>query len=225
MVLPASRNSSPNTGVAYAYLGFPKERRVFGLALLGAATVYVVGVLVAVAAIWRIARGRGFSRVAAAASIFVVVLALYLPVFWNHLPTAIAFRSACDKDAGFQARVPAAEWARKNQGQLAKLSKTDLDQIVYSAPVVAGKARHLFFGGLLVSESLDTNFRRFGVPFYRVENRLFDGVSGEELSRRVDYSLGTSGDIRFWLVRPSCFEREASPVLRELDFVNVLKGN
>ena len=197
---------------------------MLGLMYVGAAALYALVLLTGITWTWRTTRSAGGSRPRAVGYSAIAFLVLYLPVFWNHLPIAIVYRAACERDAGFHVEVPVALWLDVNRERLASVRGTDLEQTTESRTTVTGASRYEFFGRLLARENISTSHERFGMEFNRAESRVLDTASGAELSRRVDYSVGRRDDARIWLVRDSCFPQGDSPVFGERRYLSELKG-
>jgi hypothetical protein len=177
---------------------------MLGLMYLGAITVYLVVMVIAIRWGWRAGRLNGRGWAWGAFGGFVGFLVIYLPVFWNHIPVVLEHRRLCAKDAGFTVYVTAAEWARDNQDLKEALRGTDPEQITESTVIEDNGLRLVHFGGALVSETKRSVNHRLGVQFWRVESTLLDARQGTVMTRGVGYSVGPKEALRFWLVGMTC---------------------
>lgn len=190
---------------------------MLGLMYLGAAALYLALMFVVVRWAWRKGRaGRG-SLFKAGAFAFVALLAVYLPVFWNHIPIVLTHRAMCAKDAGFAVYVTPAQWEARNKDLLSSLRGVDLDKTTPSRMLASGFSRYEFFGAALARETKTQIDRLFGMNVVRLESRLLDARTGEVLTRRIGYSIGPLEDARIWLTGYSCpeqAERELDPAVK-----------
>ncbi len=82
-----------------------------GLVIFGAIAIYLIISLVVVLVVARTAKKRGKStwRWAGAAA-----LVMYMLVFWDHIPTVIAHKYYCEKEAGFWVYKTVEQWKAEN---------------------------------------------------------------------------------------------------------------
>jgi hypothetical protein len=172
---------------------------MLGLMYLGAAALYLTLMFYVVRWAWRTGRAGGGSAVKASAFAFVGFLAVYLPVFWNHIPIVLAHRSMCAKDAGFKVHVTPAQWGAQNKEVLGSLRGVDLDKTTASRTLASGFSRYEFFGGALSRETKTQIGRLFGMNVVRAESKLLDARTGEVLTSRIGYAVGPREDARIWL--------------------------
>jgi hypothetical protein len=183
---------------------------MFGLMVLGSAALYLGLMFWVVRWAWRKGRANGGSVARAAMFAFVGFLAVYLPVFWNHVPVLLAHRSMCAKDAGFTAFVPAEQWRAEHAAQVKvalALPREQREKTLSSARLPDGFTRDVHFNGLLTSDLKAETFLAWGVSITRAASRRVDQQSGVVLATAVDYSIGTQDDLRMWLRKSSCVAR------------------
>lgn len=182
--------------------------RMLGLIYLAAATLYLALMFFVMRWAWRKGRANGGSIPKATGFMLVGFLVIYLPVFWNHIPILIAHRSMCAKDAGFVAFTTPDQWIRENRSRLGNLKPTDgLDWISDRRMTADGYTSHVYFGGLLSSESQSRQQQVFGVSVSRTEIRIRDLNSGAILATLVNYQVGTPEDARPWLAGHTCYRQ------------------
>ena len=178
---------------------------MFGLVVLAVAALYFTVMFVAVRWAWRREIREGGTRGEAFRKALFVFLLIYLPVFWDHIPTLLVHRAMCAKDAGFTAYVDADDWRAKNAEAVSQLSRNERMSSVQLPKSSDGSSRYIGFGGLLRN---DFKHERV-VPWLSVERseqRVADASTGKVLAVAIDYSSGhgTTEDLRSWLRTSSC---------------------
>lgn len=101
---------------------------MIGLILLIVGAVYLVVMVLVTRATYRWAKNKGLSKVKcwlAAAGGFLIV---YLPVFWDHIPTLIAHQYYCATKAGFWIYKTPEQWKKENPGVAETLTYSKLSQ-------------------------------------------------------------------------------------------------
>lgn len=192
---------------------------MFGLVVLAVAALYFSVMFMAVRWAWRSEIGQGGTRGRAFRKAFFVFLLIYLPVFWDHIPTLVVHRAMCAKDAGFTAHVDAQQWHEKNADAVAAvngLSRREREASVQLPTAPDGFDRYVGFGGLLRS---DYKYERV-VPWLtvgRTEQRVADAKTGEVLAVAIDYGAGgpsSAENLRWWLRTGGCFDAPPSANLQ-----------
>lgn len=139
-------------------------------------------------------------RWSAAAIGFLVV---FLPMFWDWLPTVWLHSYYCEKYSGLTVNKTLEQWKKENPGVAETLVRQQ-------PPLQVGSLSKYFF-------QLNQRFR------WEIEGnekllwlkedheRLVDGKTGEILARYVDFSTGQPGssvdhfrDVKIWMRRESC---------------------
>lgn len=184
---------------------------MFGLVVLAVAALYLGLMLVVVRFAWRLGRAHGGTRRKAFGFASVGFLLVYLPVFWDHIPTLVVHRYHCAKDAGFTAYVDAKEWHAKNAAAVAavnRLSRDEREAYTTLPQSSDGFERYVDFGGLL---RLDSRHKRVvsWLPVGRSEQRIADARTEQVLAIAIDYSSGSSSPeyLKWWNSIGSCIER------------------
>jgi amino acid transporter len=173
---------------------------MIGLAFLFVLLVYLLISLGVIAYVVRKAKERGIAGwkwgVPAA---FV----MYLIVFWDHIPTLIAHKYYCDKEAGFFVYKTLEEWKQENPGVAEMLTYEDKvkssiedDKVIY-----------------YLNERFDYISIRAPV-FLSIKQRKYkviDKLKNDVLAEYIDYSSGggfqnakTLTDYKLWLANTSC---------------------
>lgn len=189
---------------------------MFGLIVLAVAALYFSVMFFAVRWAWRIGRANGGSRGRAFSCAALAFLLVYLPVFWDHIPTLVVHRYHCAQDAGFTAYVDAKQWQAKNAEAVAAVRRLPpREQVAFvRLPMSSdGFEQSIEFGGL---HRFDSRHRRVlpWLSVVRQERRIADARTGEVLAVAVDYSAGSSRPeyLRWWNSIGSCVKRAPAVV-------------
>jgi len=145
-------------------------------------------------------------------------LVVFLPIFWDALPTLAAHRWYCQKEAGVHVYKTIDQWKKENSGST--------ETIVPAS----GPARITRIGDA-VSYDLNSRFRSetrseprsLGIRMR--DERIVDAKTGEVVARWLDFNTGIRNvgargirsfrDIKFWMDRDYCIQdREASGLNR-----------
>jgi hypothetical protein len=180
-----------------------------GLVMLGALALYFLVSISVVVVVARQARKRGRSAWRWGG---LAALVMYLLVFWDYIPTVLAHRYYCEKEAGFWTYKTPDQWMKENPGVMETL--------------VANKgwpSRHEERDGGRVKIDIDLANERFNIvvvqkdvmsflPIIRRQEELLDLRTNEIMARYVDFSTGHSvahtvgppGPMKFWLHNGEC---------------------
>lgn len=153
-------------------------------------------------------------------------LAVYLPVFWNHVPVVLAHRSMCARDAGFQIRVQPAQWIAQNRDKLISASFAEPDKTSEAKQLSDGYYRSTYFAGLLASETGSTRQEVLGIAIERTEVRIRDVQTSSVLATLVNYQLGGRDDVRPWFAGNTCYGHgdDGAPWPQLIEFHRRLKA-
>ncbi len=212
---------------------------MFGLVALAIAALYLGLMFVAVRFAWRHGLATGGTSRKAFGYSAVAFLLVYLPVFWDHIPTLVVYRYHCTKDAGFTAYVDAKDWHVKNAEAVAAVNQLPRNEREASlrAESREGFEEYVTFGGLL-RNSYETKRVVPWLTVGRTVHRVTDARTGELLAAAVDYGAGGPGNsenLRSWLSMGGCFDSPPSsgpqsdtpttPIGRIARFKHLLKGD
>lgn len=96
---------------------------MFGLMVVGAGLLYLILWMGAVVWAHRWANGRGYSKSKAMGMGIAAFLVMYLIPFWDHIPTLVAHKYYCEKEAGFWVYKTLDQWKAENPGGLDEIKK------------------------------------------------------------------------------------------------------
>ena len=135
----------------------------------------------------------------------VVFLAIFLPMFWDWVPTALLHSHYCGKYGGLTVAKTAEQWVQDNPGVAETLKKP-------SKPLQTG-AWPKYSRVLNQRMRLETESSEMAFGLRQSERRVVDQKTGETLVRLVDFSTGQSirafshfRDIKIWMHLESCDE-------------------
>jgi hypothetical protein len=185
---------------------------MFGLMVFGAIGLYLLVLIGATYWGYHHAAPKGSSRKTRwlwAGSIFLLV---YLPVFWDWIPTIVMHQYYCATDSGFWVYKSVDQWGKDNPGAMEALIENK------GAP----SRSDVFDNGHGRKDTYFLN-KRFDwvvihqdifppLPIIRIEWDVIDVETKEVLARYVDFGTGNSvkqtigppGPLKFWNVIPHC---------------------
>lgn len=178
---------------------------MIGIAYLAAAIVYLLIMIAVVSSAWK--RGRKTSRKRAFGYAVLGFLAVYLPLFWDHLPTLVMHQYYCAKDAGVTIYKTPEQWIKVHESELDKLRLDDMKERITATYTSDGWTRRM----LNREVSFDT--RNYDVKFGWIyisggEARYYDVNRNMILASRKSYSSGRghfeSDDLRLWMNFGGC---------------------
>jgi hypothetical protein len=182
-----------------------------GVVILSAIALYLIVSLVVVILAARAAKKRGKSlwRWGGAAA-----LVMYLLVFWDHIPTVVAHKYYCEKEAGFWVYKTVEQWKRENTGVIETLplpsysgSPTKYEQFDDGRGKTNTYLLNERFNWIVSQQDISSLF-----PIIRTEQQFKDVKKNEVLARYVDFSTGNSvkstigppGPLKFWMSSTHC---------------------
>jgi len=162
----------------------------------------VLAMLIAVPLAIRYARKSGRNKWAWGIGVFLLI---FLPVFWDWIPTVLMHKYYCSTEAGFWVYKTVDEWKAENPGVMEGLISP---RISPSKQIYTGT-------GYIITHSLnqriDWVLKKEGplpVHRWRWEKSLVDSKTGEVLARYVDFAsgngAGSDSELRFWLHADHC---------------------
>jgi hypothetical protein len=194
---------------------------MFGLIVFGLLAIYFVVLVWATRQGWRWGIEKkgwtGRKRWLGAAIGFLIV---YLPVFWDWIPTVAVHQFYCAKDSGFWVYKTLDQWKAENPGVMEGL-------------VAQRSVQATSYGDL---QTLDERFviethRSRPIPLFTTniaERRLVDRKTGEVLAKGVDVGSGvgnmmTGGGLKFWLNQRPCISQEIWSLTTEIQSMRGIK--
>lgn len=193
---------------------------MLGLMYLGAAALYLLLMWIVVRWAWLRGRGSGGSNLRGVSFAVFGFLLVYLPVFWDWIPTQMAHHDLCTRDAGFTALVTPRQWAERRSNLAAQLRGKDISASTPVGDVGDGFRRSVDLAGQRAWDRRVTQERIWGMQITRNETRLVAMDTGEVLAHSVDYHRYSNA---FWLNLPSCFSGIDTPIHRLVDYSRQMK--
>jgi hypothetical protein len=198
-----------NVVSSYAGPANPRQHNMFGLIVVIALAVYLAFIVAVTLYSWRSAKKKKLplrTRFFAATLGFLIV---YLPVFWDHIPTVLIHGYYCDKEAGFWIYKGLHQWKLENPGVLEKLVARKGDPHSHTSE----NDNESYVDTYFLNERFNMIESRRGKLFlnrWRHERLLIDAKTNDVLGKYVDFSTsqqkpmaGWSG-WKLWLQKDNC---------------------
>ncbi|HEY6093368.1 MAG TPA: hypothetical protein VIU93_00305 [Gallionellaceae bacterium] len=198
---------------------------MFGLIVLIVMVLYLSLLLWATRRGWRWGIEKkgwtGKKRYLGAAIGFLIV---YLPVFWDWLPTVAVHQYYCAKDAGFWMYKTLEQWKAENPGVMEALaankgapSSRQGDMENYT---------DTYFLNPRINETVQQQRVFWFLPVHRHEQMIVDNKSNEVLARYVDFGSYDRewGGLKFWTSVQRCSDRGAHPQHQFNEFETKVTG-
>lgn len=195
---------------------------MFAIAVIGLFAAYAVVSLLVIGMVASFANKRGRRGwVWGIAAAFV----MYNLVFWDWLPTIVAHKYYCEKEAGFWVYKTLDQWKAENPGVMESLTT----QRVWPR-------KHV--GDIKNSVSTSTVNQRFNYvnrksgPFlfnvWQHDQEIQDSKTGAVLAKQVDFSTGDGNvggelELKFWIHADNC-PRGRDKAIDFVKFFNQFKG-
>jgi hypothetical protein len=206
-------------------------RDIVGLAALGwpltllvaIAIFFAVSIVVAVQVSKRTQRKRLWR--------WGIVLAAYLLIFWNHIPTILVHEYYCEKEAGFWVYKTLDQWKAENPGVMETLVANKGEPFRHES----FDDRHGKMDTYLVNDRFNWIVTQQDIsgllPIIRTERQIRDIQKNEILARYVDFGTGNSvkhtagpsGSLKFWLRDQYCRNGE-DRAISSAKFLKQFKG-
>lgn len=171
-----------------------------------AAVIYIFVLILAVRFCWRKGVATG-SRKRALAYAAIGFLLVYLPFFWDHIPTVMAHRYYCAKDGGLTVYQDPDVWLVEHRDELDSLRVQTGGEPV-RMKLEGGWERSYLLNKLVAMDVSGESFSVLGfVTVRRSAQRLTDISTGNSIATDVQYAVGKSfesGGLRAWLYRKGC---------------------
>lgn len=177
-----------------------------GLVVLLFTLLYVVLLVAATVLGYRYGRKRGWTPRKRRWAAAVGFLIIFLPMFWDGLPTIWLHSYYCEKYGGFTVYKTPEQWKKENRGIAETLVRPKTVQQVNTA-----NGRYF-----QLNQRIRWEIQWEQMPLWlRQQNeRLVDINTGEVLAQYVDFSTGQASgrlegakelrDIKAWMYRDSC---------------------
>jgi len=174
-----------------------------GLSVLLAILVYLAILIGITVACFRVAKTRGWSRRKSWYAATGGFLLIFLPVFWDWLPTVWLHAHYCEKYSGLSVYQTPNQWRDANLDPAKALVRQ-------KPPLQIGSNNKYHFQ---LNQRLRWEVELVQQSLWLVRNdeRVVDGATGQTLAHLIDFSTGQSTrhptsfrDYKFWMSRPSC---------------------
>jgi hypothetical protein len=179
-----------------------------GLVILLVVLAYLAVLIGAPMIGYRLAARRGWKKSRRWLVAVLTFLVIFLPMFWDWLPTAWLHSYYCDKYGGLTVVKTPEQWIQANPGVVETLKRP-------SKPLQTG-AWPKYSRPLNQRLRLETESREVALWLQQFERRVVDEKTGETLVRSVDFSTGQTvrgfehfRDIKTWMHLSSCDDHKA----------------
>ncbi len=183
---------------------------MFGLAVIVVGALYLMLLVWATAGGWRLGIDwRGKKPWLGAIIGFLIV---FLPVFWDWIPTIVVHKYYCAKDSGFWVYKTLDQWKAENPGVMETLvvnkgAPSRYERFDDGHGETSTYLLNDRFNWIVTQQ----DFSAF-LPIIRVEQQVKDVNTGEVLARYTNYGAGNSvkntvgppGPLKFWLHNAYC---------------------
>lgn len=201
---------------------------MIGLIVLIVSVVYFALLIWATRSAYRWAKKRGWSRGKCWGAAVGGFLVVYLPVFWDHIPTLIAHKYYCEKEAGFWVYKTPEQWKKENpEVALIKDGKTRYETLRHDEYM---RISRVWVNERLYLQNMSND--EYAHAISRYEMIFADATTGSELAKSIDFRRGYGAalmtgqgrpfqELKFWLGAEEDYCNEASPSRR---MMNLLRG-
>ena len=182
---------------------------MIGLLVLTVLGLYIYAVYIVVRKYTRKAREAGRPGWHYGLPAFLV---MYLPIFWDHIPTIVVLQYQCMNNAGLTVYKTPEQWKAENPDVYEHLTPQD-DIKTYKGDG---------FTFYKLNERFNWETHRRSLPLglvYEYVDRVVDSETNEVLIERRDYSTGVGNflvggadlrDYKIWLAIPKCSDKKNS---------------
>lgn len=207
---------------------------MFGLVVLIAMLLYLSLLVWATWRGWRWGveeKGWGGKKRLLGATIGFLII--YLPVFWDWIPTVAMHQYYCSKESGFWIYKSLAQWKAENPGVMETLVDNSPNEYPnwprenWHGKIIASINQR--FGMSSTNHLANSSEREIFPNIWRWKTELIDKRNGDVLARQIDFSSGNDGyigglhSLRFWLEAQGC--KDGNQYSREfLEFIRQFKG-
>ncbi len=185
---------------------------MLGLAVLGVFLIYILLCVIVVMWAVKAARKRGIKgwKWGVPAALF-----MYLIVFWDHIPTLIAHKYYCNKEAGFFVYKTLEQWKAENPGvaeTLTAYGATINDLPVETIDAGTRNARNIRkINNRFIKSSEDKRINGL-LPITKWTYYITDTVTNLKIAENINFqrgygnpmTVGGKGSWKFWLRSNSC---------------------
>jgi hypothetical protein len=177
---------------------------MIGLIVLMVIGVYVAAFYLVVRATVRWARNNGRSTKRWG---WIAALAMYLPVFWDHIPTVLLHQYLCATEQGFWVYKTVEEWQQENPGVAETLNSFNKLNKFKEPGIQAGYMLNQRCARVVREKKKPLPF----LPVSVYEEHIVDRANKEILAKQIrigsgygGLALGGKGSWKFWMSQPDC---------------------
>jgi hypothetical protein len=182
---------------------------MIGLIILIVGAIYLAVLVVVTRAAYRWAKNKGFSKAKCRLAAVGGFLVVYLPVFWDHIPTLITHQYYCSTEAGFWAYKTPEQWKAENPGLANMLTWTE--QAGRRATDSSTSSTSVYMNERFSERHSQRSVAFLPVTIY--ESVVIDSQSGATVLRQVAVGAGYGNmmvstdwrSMKFWLGSEVCY--------------------
>ena len=183
---------------------------MFGLIVFGLMGIYLLLLIGATVWAYRRAAKKSLPRKQRWLWAVGAFLLMYLPVFWDHIPTIIAHKYYCEKEAGFWVYKTVEQWKVDNPGVAETLTWREIPDRSDTIQLPGGVTKNI------LNDRFTWEIHRRRLPFLPTtisEELVIDQKTKDILARRISVgsnygNLAVGGNdwrvIKFWLSLEPC---------------------
>lgn len=180
---------------------------MIGLIILVVGAIYLAVLVKVTCSAYRWAKNKGLSKAKCQLAATGGFLAVYLPVFWDHIPTVIMHQYYCATEAGYWVYKTPDQWKRENPGVAEALIHSGVPQDRLDSE---SKSRIRYLNERF-EDRVSYQHLRF-IPVTISTSVVVDRKSDEVLAKHVTAGAGYGNmmvgndwrSIKFWLGLGSC---------------------
>jgi len=161
---------------------------MIGLIVLIVAAVYLALLIWAMRAAYRWGKKRGLSTGKCWTAAAVGFLVVYLPVFWDHIPTLLAHKYYCEKEAGFWVYKTIEQWKKENREALKELDDKQKPESTRHNGKFRFWTTQRFYTDFVQQEKVVHAIGKEEAVFYDAETKT-------PIARAINFWRGKSGNV------------------------------
>lgn len=184
---------------------------------------------------WRWANDRGWERRKRWLGAAFGFLIVYLPVFWDWIPTVVAHKYYCESEAGFWVYKTVDQWKAENPGVM--------EILVAKGGAPSGRNgddtnfTDTYFLNDRINKVVQEHRISLTLHVFRHEQQIVDTKSNQVLARYVDFRAGYPSGVagiaprsaglaamKFWLADANCSDGENNNYGYFLLFARAFQG-
>jgi hypothetical protein len=176
---------------------------MFGLIVVVLFGLYLLLLVWATRAAYRWAKKRGWSKARCWSAAGAGFLLVYLPVFWDFIPTLLVHEYRC-RNAGYRESNQLSQWITTNESLLKTLVPYNTPKLIVIGMTKVEKANDRL-GNVFEIKPVSA------FPVMELRSYVIDIETGQILAEFIDFSRGAvtgKGSWKYWLYSKSCYSDE-----------------